>query len=713
MSRRSSSGVLAVLALSAVLVAPVPARADGPMRLGAQLTDEVGALGARRGEAETALRRLRDDTGLQLFVVFVRSFDRTPAQRWVEQTATRSDLGDRDGLLAVATGDRAYAYTVDGTSRLTDAQLAEVAQVAIEPALAQNDWAGAVVGAADGYRAVLRGQPVPPPRIVAGEPDPDGVGAGWRLGAGVGTLACLLLPFVAVIGGVLLWARARRRRATGGPVPAGAGPAGQVGPAAGPPDPLAAVSTDELNARANTLLVELDDDLRASERELSLAAAQYGAEVTAGFRAALDSARAEVAEAFRLRLTLDDEPPPDEPRRRAVLAEIIRRCETADARLDAESEQFDALRDLEGRVEQVAAELDKRHAAAQARLPAAGSALQALQQRYAGATVAAVAGNAEQARERLAFATSALTRAGDAVGRGERSEAALAVRAAEQAIDQVEQLLDGIDRAGADLDAARAGVDALLTEVEADLTAARTALVDAAAGAPTGGGPDARAALSSAVAGAEQTLAAVRAGLAGPRSDPAEAVRQLEQADAALDRALAGARDTAERAARARALLDRTLPVARAEIAAAGDFITTRRGAVGGQARAWLAEAQRHLALAEGLAATDPVTALAEAQEAHRLAVSAGQAARDDVDRWSPPGGGFGGQGDPMGAFAGAVLGGILAGGMRQRGGWGGGGFGGGWGGGGGSWGGGGGGWSGGGFGGSGSRGRRTGGGRF
>jgi hypothetical protein len=116
-----------------------------------------------------------------------------------------------------------------------------------------------------------------------------------------------------------------------------------------------------------------------------------------------------------------------------------------------------------------------------------------------------------------------------------------------------------------------------------------------------------------------------------------------------------------------------------------------------------LAEAHRHLALAESLAAGDPVTAAAEAQQAQRLAASATQYARDDVQSWGSgyrPG--YGGGGFDAGSFAGAVLGGILAGGgggggrYRSRsGGSRGGGF------------------RGGGFGGSASRSRRTGGGRF
>jgi uncharacterized membrane protein YgcG len=684
----------AVLTAALVWLVPGPALADGPLRLDSQLTDRADVLGARRPQAQAALDDLRRDTGLQLFVVFVHSFDGRPAQDWADQTARRSDLGDRDALLAVATRDRSYAYSFDQAYPLTDAQLASVAATAIEPALAQNDWAGAVVGAANGYRAALAGQPVPVPSIVPGTPDAGGgSGAAFGRAALVAGLVVAALAVLAAAGGWAWWRRSRRRAAVGAR-------------RAGEP------TLEELSSRANTLLIELDNELRSSEQELDVARGQYGEEATAAFTAALEAARQDVAEAFRLRMALDEpesaaarEPagpelpaaapagaPRDEPARRAALTEIIRRCEAADQRLDAEAEAFDRLRELEPRVEQAIAALQARRSALTDRLSTSSSTLEDLRGRYADQALAAVATNPRHAAERLDFAAAALTRAEQAVARQDRSQAALAVRAAEEALGQADTLLAAIGRVADDLEAARVAVDALLVEVEGEVAAGKAA-----------GAGDGKGALAAAVAAGEEALTAVRSGLGAPTTDPRAAVRRLQEVDAALDRALAESREAAERVARARGLLDHALSVARAEVAAAGDFITTRRGGVGGQARTWLAEAQRQLSRAEAMAGTDPVAALSAAQEAHRLATMAGNAARSDVEGWEPAGvwgGGYGrGRGDFGDAFLGAVLGGILAGGGRHpsRGGWGGG-FGGGWGGG---------------FGGSISRARRGGGGRF
>ncbi|MBU2668826.1 TPM domain-containing protein [Actinoplanes bogorensis] len=647
--------VLPLVAAAAVLlVGAGPAAAQAPERLATQVTDPAGVL-SNRGGVDAALSQLQQKTGLQLFVVVVDSFDGTPAQEWTDETARLSDLGDRDALLAVATGDRAYAYSFPDDSRLSDSELSAVAADDIEPALSRNDWSGAVIAGANGYAEAVNG----------------GGGSGW---------VWLVVVLVVIVALAWFWLRRRRKAASpAAPAPAPAAPAGP--------------SIEELTNQANALLIELDDDLRAGERELGLAAAQYGATATAPFPAALEASRRDVAEAFRLRMTLDEEPAPDEARRRETLTRIVELCRGADDRLDAESEAFDRLRDLEGRAAEAADELDRRRTGIEASLPQAEVTAQQVLTGYSGGAVTAIATNLDQARERLSFAASALEKAraelsgtgGSApsdVPGGDRAEAALAVRAAEQAIDQAEQLVAAVGRAATDLPAARAAAEALIAEITGEIAAGQAAL---------NGGGAAPAGLAAAISGGEQVLAEVATALAISRPDPIEAVAKLQAADAALDAALAEARDAAERLAHDRGLLAQELPVARAEVAATNDFITTRRGAVDSGARATLSEALRHLSVAESLAETDPATALAEARQARRLAANAGQSARLDVQRWGGGGGsGWGGGpgqsgGFDAGAFAGAVLGGILSGGGgRSRG------------------------YSGGGFGGSGSRGRRT-----
>ncbi|MFE1500178.1 TPM domain-containing protein, partial [Streptomyces albidoflavus] len=147
MTRKATRALLAVLVAAWWLLVPaVPgAHADDPVVLSrdGQITDRVDALGDRRTAVNEALDRLYDARGIQLFVVYVRDFSGRTGQTWADATAERNGLGLDDVLLAVATHDRRYGYSADPGSRFTQAQLDEVARTAIEPALRQNDWAGA------------------------------------------------------------------------------------------------------------------------------------------------------------------------------------------------------------------------------------------------------------------------------------------------------------------------------------------------------------------------------------------------------------------------------------------------------------------------------------------------------------------------------------------------------------------------------------------
>ncbi|MEV5679958.1 TPM domain-containing protein [Streptomyces sp. NPDC052179] len=673
------------------LPAAVTARADGPATLSrdGQITDKVGALGDRRAEVAAALDRLYTDRRVQLFVVYVRDFSGRSAQTWADETANRNGLGQDDVLLSVATHDRQYAYSVDAGSRLTDSQLHDVAATAIEPALRQNDWAGAAIGAADGYSAVLAGQPVPTPALTPGPADP-GTGSSNSTSAGD-----LVLPVALVVGAgaVAVYAYTRRkRRMTGRTTPA----AGGWGGGRSAPEPLMALP--ELDAQAKGALVDTDDAVRTSEEELGFATAQFGEEAAAPFTEAVTRAKTGLTAAFRLRQQLDDAFPEDDATRRRMLDEIISRCADANERLDTVTEDFDRLRALERTAPQALGTVETTFRELTGRITAAEETLTGLRGRYADSAVAPVADGIEQAKDRLVFATASLNQARQAVDDGDNSKAAVYVRASEGAVGQAATLADAVDRRAAELGEASDRLPTALTETETDLADAGGLLEGTAEGVST-------ADLRGRIARAESVLTDVRGEVAAGRHDPVDALRRVEEADTALDEALAGAREQEQGHRRARSLLDQAMLTARSAIAAAADYITTNRGAVGSQARTRLAEAQRRWERAGELAGTDDAQgALAEAQQADALAGQARSLAEQDVRGFGNqqgPGGGMGGGGGGMG---GAVLGGIILGGLLGGGGRGGGmggGFGGGSLGGPGS------------FGGGGTRGRRGGGGRF
>ncbi|MEU6124760.1 TPM domain-containing protein [Streptomyces sp. NPDC047123] len=669
-----------------------PAAADDPVTLSrtGRLTDRTDALGDRKSAARQAVDRLYDDRGIQLFVVYVRDFSGRSAQSWADATAERNGLGLDDVLLAVATHDRQFAYSVEEDSRLTDAQLRDVATTAIRPALRENDWAGAAVGAANGYRAVLAGQPVPTPSVTPGPADPGA-------GGDESVAGDLVLPVAAACAaGVVATVayKRRRKRATTRTTPGGG--RGQAAGTDRTPLP-------ELDKKARLLLVETDDAVRTSTEELGFATAQFGEDAVRPFGEALTYAKAELTAAFRLRQQLDDAFPEDDATRRRMLDEIVARCTEAGRRLDAETAGFDELRALEKNAPQALEHAETVFRQVAGRTGAAQETLARLRGTYAPTASAAVLGHVEQAKDRLVFATTHLNQARQGLDAGDRGRAAVHLRAAEGAVDQAGTFVDAVDRLGAELTRAAEQLPGALTEAETDLADARGLLEGTAQGVSTAG-------LRGRVARAEAVLAEVRAQVSAGPYDPLDALRRVEEADSALDEALAGAREREVTDHRARTLLSQVLLTARSAVGAAADYVTTHRGAVGSEARTRLAEAQRHLAQAQA-AGDDATTALAEAQQADALARQAQQLAERDVRGYGNPYDGLGGGGGRGGGMGGAVLGGIILGELFGGGGRrGGGGFGGGFGGGG----------SGGGFGGGpgsfgggGTRGRRGGGGRF
>lgn len=637
--------------------APAPSalalvRTDAPLNLPSDLVDTAGVLD--ESTVRSALDALRDETDQQLFVAYVPSFDGADGPAWAQETFALSGLGTNDVLLAVAVDDRRYALYVGAGNPVTDAQL-DAVEIAVEDQLVDDDWTGGAVAAADTLRSELTG------------------------GSGPGAMTVLLVGGLVVIALVALvaWAASRRRRSAGNPAEG----------------ELSTLSTDELERRASSALVAVDDDLKDAEQELGFAQAQFGPEATDAFAAALAQSKAKVTRAFTLRQQLDDETPEAEPQKRVLLAEIVALSQDVTATLAAESEQFAELRNLQATVPQVLTETRERVATTRARTEPARGTLAALAVTYPAAALASVTGNPDQALRLLDAAEASVTAGEAAVAAGDRATAVAHSRAASQAVAQASTLLDAVDSAGADLASAGPRLDAALVSIAADVADAERL----GAGDP---------AVAAAADRARTVVAQAQAARQG--GDPLAAVRDVTEAEAALDAALAPRREADERRARATALLTETLGRAGSQLHAVSDFVATRKGAVGPEARTRLSEAARLYDDARALAPTDPVSALETATRCEHLVQSAQQLAQADVQSWENRQGP--GSGGPN--VGGMILGGILVdsilrGGSGSRGGgfgggFGGGGFGGGFGGGGRS--------RGGGFGGGG--GRRGGGGR-
>lgn len=436
--------------------------------------------------------------------------------------------------------------------------------------------------------------------------------------------------------------------------------AGRVGRGASRPETPAAGGPDaaERATEASSALLQADDAVLTSEQELGFATAVFGERAMGPFSAAVDSAREERREAFRLWQLFDNDPA-DRAGAKPLLADIIERCSAASRLLDEQADAFDQAHNVGAREQQLVAEVDAHIAQQSARMSQSREVLSRLGAKYTSDAIITVASNPDHAATRLQFAADCLASAEAASAAGEAGEAAVLLQAAEAGADQATDLLTGVLHMEAELTQAASAVPAALREIDAEMAEATAHL--------TGAPDEERGAL---VAGARAVSDDVRAKLAAGAFDALVALRDLQQADAALDRALAGVRTQQARRQRAVAVLDEAMLVARSSVTAAEDFITTRRGGVGTTARTKLAEASRHFQSAIGVGQADPEAALGEAQDADALAQQARAVAEQDVASfddgklsaegvaaWSGWTGG-GGAG-----LRGAILGGILIGG--------------------------------------------------
>lgn len=618
----------AALALSTGLLlatAAPAAHAEDPVDLdGAYVLDTVGAISGSEDRVRDALDSLYQRADIQLFVVYVDGFSNpSDPVDWADTTAIDNGLGTNDVLLAVAIEDRQFALSIDSAFTLSDPQL-DVVEAAIERELSQDDWAAAAIVGAQTLEAEATGV-VGPNRPTAQPEDPVDAAGGipW-------------LPIVggaAVVGvGVFVYSRVRKRNGEGEVTAA--------------PERM---SQQELDRRSGSLLVQLDDSVKTSEQELGFAVAQFGEAATREFTAALHGAKQKVQRAFELKQRLDDATPESTEEQRALTTEIIQLCEAADAELDAQADAFDELRALEQYAPQAIAATQQLAEAATARRAAAATALDGLAARYAESAIAPVAANLQQADKLLEFAADATAKARESVSATRASDAAIQVRSAQASIGQANQLFDAIDTLGAELGTASADLETVVTDTTRDIAAAKALPADPA--------------LAPAIAAASTALDAAR----DAARDPATALAQLQAANASLEQVFTDVRSEQERVAHARSRLDATVSTARAQVAAATDYITTRRGGIGSSARTRVSEAERHLAQALALSTSDPVQALAEAQQANDLASSAMSLARNDVERFErsqsldSTGGGYYAGSD--GADLGGILGDWLLGG--------------------------------------------------
>jgi hypothetical protein len=643
--------LLAAIFTAATLLAP-SAAAEPPFRLPDYVTDNSGVLNDRQlADVQKAVDQLYSERRVRLWVVFVDSFAPQGAVGWAQQTQKISDLGSEDAILAVATKDRSYSFLVSPTaSGGSSTKVDNIRRDRIEPALRNSDWTGAAVAAANGLGG-LKGAP-----------------AAGRGGGGGGSMLVPLAVLAGVgllgFGGMTLWSRKRRRKAHEAAVTA----AQNIDPTN--PEALASVPINALDDLSKSIVVEVDNAVRTSANELVLAVEEFGETQTAPFATAVDNARQTLKQAFTVRQKLDDEVPEPLPERRDLLTRVVVSAAKANKELDTQSAAFRQMRDLVFNAPERLDALTQQLVTVTARLEPSDQKLGQLRTEFDEGALASVARNVTAARERVDFADDAITRGRELAAKpvaGEVGDLIDCVRGAESSLQQANTMLDAVDSAASDIRRAVSTLPAAIEDIQRGISQAGEQLAK--------GGLATSTELSTA---RDAAVRAVSAAQTTGSTDPLGTFTQLTQADADLDRLLANVTEEREVSDRLERSYEQALATAESRVRSVSDYIDTRRGSIGSEARTRLNEAARQLEAAASKRETAIDEAIKHANGASMLAAQAQQLANDDVQAGQRQyQASYGGrrQSDMGAMVGGIILGNILSGGF---GGGGGGGFGGG-----------------------------------
>ena len=626
------AAIFAFFALSAP-----SALAEPPFRLPDYVTDNAGVLNDRQlADVQKAVDQLYSDRRVRLWVVYVDSFAPQGAVGWAQQTQKISDLGSEDAILAVATKDRSYSFLVSpAAAGGSSTKIDNIRRDRIEPALRQNDWTGAAVAAANGLGA-LKG-------TTAGDGGATSMLKPLAVVGGIGLVGA---------GGVAVMSRKRRRRQHEAAVTA----AKNIDPT--DPSALADVPIDALDDLSKSMVVQVDNAVRTSANELELAKEEFGEAQTAPFAAAVDNARETLKQAFVVRQKLDDDIPDPIDEKRALLTQVVVSAAKANKELENQTASFHQMRDLVFNAPERLDALTQQLVNVTAQLDPSEQKLAQLRTEFDETALASVARNVNAARERVEFADKEITRGRELSAKlvgGEVSGLVDCVRGAESALQQANKMLAAVDSAASDIRRAVSTLPSAIEDIQRGIGQAGDQL--------SRGGLANAAELSAARDAAVKAVAAAQSNGA---ADPLGAFTQLTQADADLDRLLATASEEREASDRLARSYEQAFATAQSRVRSVSDYIDTRRGSIGPEARTRLNEAVRQLEAAEAKRDTAIDEAIKHANGASLLASQAQQLANDDVQagqrQYQST---YGGRQSDMGAMVGGIiLGNILRGGM-------------------------------------------------
>ncbi len=404
-----------------------------------------------------------------------------------------------------------------------------------------------------------------------------------------------------------------------------------------------------LAQRAEAAIVSADERIRTAGDELVFAEVELGSERTKDLRAALESVRVHLREAFEMHQLNHDEIPDTDEELRTRNARIVQLCDWAQDLLDTKTSELAEAITRVREAPQVVARVRHDVERLRGRVPDAIATIERLQTRYSAEAMRTINSGGDEVSQLLDFAQHGADVFDRRRALEQREEANLALETATEAVRRAGVILDSIEDFEIEALRAESTLAKVVQDSREDLAAARTVPQT----------PE----VTTAIASLDGALREIPASSIG--SDPFTALSQLRHANSALDEAVAKARHRAENPPPPLSHVQHAISDADRQIGIARSLIAGHRGWIGADARTHLAEAERLYTELSVLAADEDTRheALTVARRSAQLASDALRAAQRDIDASRPqdPWGGRGGGGRSGGGMDG-MLGGLVIG---------------------------------------------------
>lgn len=574
------------------------------------LSDTGNILGGDASRVQQALEDVYDETGSQVFVALTQNpntrglyFD-----EWVEAVFREQSIGSNDLLLIIDTEAREFSWTVEESYKLSDNQLENIMNTRLIPELREDKWAEGIIQAAEGIKEGFS------------NPGASSGGSILRL-----FRPSLIIAVIFIVG--LLFFRNKGKRGTG----------------AETPEAKKQVPLKELEQQAGLKLVDVDDSIKSSEQELAFTEAEFGPQAVTEYRKVIREAKELLSKAFNNQQKTYDLTEED-PERRRLVEEIISLTTKADEILDEKADGFKELRDLVGHVEEALPRIRSQFEQVKAAFPERKNLLDQLKQAYTLDALGEVHDDDEQAEELIVFTEERLANAKTSIEEGDKNQAAVSLRAAEDAVYQIDRYGEAINQMDRELQDAETDLRHQISYVR-ELTSNKT--ID-------------KPELAAELAKAKTMNDALEQELLRRPNNPIKLLSELEKSVSGLEASLKGYQEQQEQERQLISRVQSTIKNTQNRIASVESYVATRRGNIGARARSLLDQANVELQHAHALIRENPQESYQHATRARSYADQASTLAQSDVGGYSQSRS-MGGSGDLL---TGAILSGILRGGF-------------------------------------------------